>query len=236
MGSLRGGMPEEVAVAIETSSRAGSVALRCGDRLLETRLESSKAHARDLLPALETMRAEVALDRGGPFPCEAVFVGLGPGSYTGLRVGIATALGLVRGSGARLLGVPSGEALAWAELSAGEEGAVLLDARSREFYFARYRREEEEVVVLESPMLLKAEELAERLGDERRIFADASVPAAAGLPREIAERICFDAVPRASALLELGSRRLATSAGSSVEEVEPLYLRPFKTSTRRRGT
>lgn len=229
-------MSETRVVGIETSSRQGSVALRVGGRVFTAPLLSSQAHARDLLPVLDGLRKDAGLDPDGPFRCDAVCVGIGPGSYTGLRVGIATALGLVRGSGAELRGVPSGEALVWKELRPGEEAAILLDARSREFYYARYRREEEEVRQLTSPTVLTAEEVRARLGDERMIFSDESTPGAAELGEEVSDRLRLGVVAGAEGVIELGAARLASLGSQSAGEVEPLYLRPFVVRTKRKGT
>jgi len=114
-------------LAIESSSRSASVAARAGGRVLQASLSSTRAHASDLLPALDGLVRELGLE---PREVEAVYVGLGPGSYTGLRVGIATALGIARSSGAALLGVGSFEVLLWERLALGETGGVLLDGRS----------------------------------------------------------------------------------------------------------
>jgi len=71
---------------------------------------------------------------------EGVAVGLGPGSYTGIRVAIALAQGLELGLGARLLGVSSVESLVWRAWLEGSHGdlAVLIDAQRGELYAARY--------------------------------------------------------------------------------------------------
>lgn len=218
-------------VALETSARAASVAVRHRSSTRATRLEAERAHASDLFPELGRLFAELG---ASPRAIEAVLVGTGPGSYTGLRVGIATALGLARGSGAKLLGVPSGETLAFERLRPGEEGVQLLDARSGELYFARYRRTEDEVEVVVAPIVLKPGELAAHLPVGTPIFGDSTVAEAAGLDAGARERLVTDATPSAAALLELGGRRLARGAFTDSAELEPLYLRPFAAKTRRR--
>lgn len=218
-------------VALETSARAASLAVRHGSRTRVARLESGRAHASDLFPALERLLAELG---AAPRGIEAVFVGTGPGSYTGLRVGIATALGLARGSGAVLRGVPSGETLALGELEPGAQGTLLLDARSGELYFARYRRVAEDVEVLTPPCVLRPVELAGRLPADGPIFGDASVAEAAGLDAAARARLVVDRVPDAAQLLVLGERRLERLGPQAPEELEPLYLRPFAAQTRRR--
>lgn len=220
-----------VAVALETSARAASVAVRSGDREREIALETGRAHASDLLPAVDGIVRELG---GTAREISLVLVGTGPGSYTGLRVGIATALGFVRGCGAKVRGVPSGETLCFGELAPGEEASVLLDARAGEVYFARYRRLADEVEVLKEPCVLRPEDVLGQLSRTGPIFADAGSIAAIRLPDDVRERVRLDAAPRASALLALGVSRVGRSGGQDPREVQPLYLRAFAVKARKR--
>ena len=110
-------------VALETSTRPASIAVQgpAGQRAALT-LEEDRRHASDLLGALGEL-----VERVGAIPSDLdlVIAGTGPGSYTGLRVGASTALGLMRGAGAEVLGLPSFDAIAADGLAAGERGAVL---------------------------------------------------------------------------------------------------------------
>lgn len=220
-----------ITIALESSARAASVAVDHDGRRASATLHAERAHASDLFPELERLLAEVG---GSPRAITAVLVGLGPGSYTGLRVGIATALGLARGSGAALRGVPSGEALAFGRLKPGEEAVHLLDARSQQLYFAHYRRTADDVEVLYAPCVLQPGELASVLPPRVPIFADASAADAAALGPTDRERAIFGLTPDARDLLVLGARRLAQLGSQALDAVEPLYLRPFAAQTRRR--
>jgi tRNA threonylcarbamoyladenosine biosynthesis protein TsaB len=217
-------------VAIETSSRAGSVAAGDGARVLCATLDEQRMHARDLLPALDRLLAELEARAAD---VRAVIVGTGPGSYTGLRVGIATALGLARASGAALRGVPSGETLAFAELAPGEDAVVLIDARQSELYFAHYRRTPREVEIVRAPCVLPANDVEAALPDGVPIFTDAAGMEAARLTHAQRERV-RGAGARADSLLVLGAARLERSGRQAPHEIEPLYLRPFAASQRRR--
>lgn len=220
-----------ITIALESSARAASVAVDHDGLTAVATLHAERAHASDLFPELERLLAQVG---GSPRAITSVLVGLGPGSYTGLRVGIATALGLARGSGAALRGVPSGEALAFGRLKPGEEAVHLLDARSQQLYFAHYRRTPDDVEVLHAPCVLQPAELASMLPPHVPIFADASAADAAQLNPAERERTIFGVAPDARDLLVLGTRRLAHLGGQSLDSVEPLYLRPFAAQTRRR--
>jgi tRNA threonylcarbamoyladenosine biosynthesis protein TsaB len=221
-----------IEVALETSTRRPSVAARRGERLLEQQLDRDGSHASDLLPALERLLAELDAQ---PADIRRVLVGIGPGSYTGLRVGVATAQGLARGTGGTLTGVPSGEALAFAECGPEEEIVQLLDARSRELYFAHYARRGTELHVLAEPRVITADQLGELLPPAIRILGDATCADAAQLDDEARTRLTVDLVPSAAAVLQLGATRLAAGAEQiAPEAVLPLYLRPFAAKVRKR--
>lgn len=217
------------AVAIELSTGAGSVAARCAGRSATRRLASSRAHAADLLPELGATLAELGAT---PRDLRAVVVGVGPGSYTGLRVAAATALGLARASGAALRGVASFEALARAELRPGERGATLLDARGGEAYLAVYERGAAELGALLAPRVLRAAEVAAQLDGVNVLLADAAALRATGLDTARFAR-CSEAPPNALEVLELGLEQLAASGPHQAHEIEPLYLRAFAVTQRK---
>ncbi len=106
-----------------------------GEALLgETRIENSQRHVGDLVPTIEALleRVAIPLDR-----VDYIAVSIGPGAFTGLRVGLATALGLCLGSDRRIVPVPTLAALA---LQAGgsKPRAPVLDARKGQIYVGLY--------------------------------------------------------------------------------------------------
>ncbi len=217
-----------LAVALETSTRRPSIAARFRGEVHERVLDAGRAHAADLLPALERLLADLG---ASPRELGAVLCGTGPGSYTGLRVGAATALGLARASGAERCGVPSFEALAYAALGPAREGLVLLDARAGELYLARYRKTPSGLETREAPRVAQRAELAELDTRDLRVLADDAALAAAGWSDAPPRDLVRDAHPSAAVVLALGLERLARG---SVVGVEPLYLRPFAVRSQRR--
>ena len=225
-------------VALETSGRPSSVAVSCGGEILEEVLQEERAHASDLLPALERLMEKAGL---APADIESVFVGIGPGSYTGLRVGLATALGLARGSAAPIYAVPSGETRVYAECEPGTTGALLLDARQGELYFAHYERTPDDVRVLVAPKVTTPSELGALLPEAAVVLGDEAVAeneAVTGLDARTRENVRVPrqdgGFPRAAALLELGLARVASGTLEPTPYPEPLYLRPFAAKPRKR--
>jgi tRNA threonylcarbamoyladenosine biosynthesis protein TsaB len=133
-----------VILALETSSATASAAVvaKSGRALGESRPLTGALQARRLLDCVHEAltTAGVALDE-----VETVVCGLGPGAFTGLRIGVATARALAQASGLPVAGVPSLEALARG-LAAGAAGASgdfivpLIDGRRSEVFAAVYRR------------------------------------------------------------------------------------------------
>ncbi|WP_345714101.1 tRNA (adenosine(37)-N6)-threonylcarbamoyltransferase complex dimerization subunit type 1 TsaB, partial [Kineococcus glutinatus] len=128
-------------LALDTATAAAAVALHDTGRVLAAvRSPEARRHAETLVPAV----AEV-LERAGRERSEItdIAVGVGPGPFTGLRVGMVTALSLGFVLGARVHGVCSldavaAEALATGAVGPGEEFVVATDARRREVHWARY--------------------------------------------------------------------------------------------------
>ncbi len=138
-------MPEAPALlALETATDVCSVALLRGERVVvELTLARPRRHAEQLAPLI---RDALRYGDTAPADLEAVAVSQGPGSYTGLRIGVSTAKGLARATGAALVGVPTLEALAASAAGCARPGEVLLpllDARRDEVYAAAFRRAED---------------------------------------------------------------------------------------------
>jgi tRNA threonylcarbamoyladenosine biosynthesis protein TsaB len=132
-------------LAIETSTRRGSVALLDGGRPTFA-LEHDKlnAHAETLLPLVERVLAETGSARSS---IDRLAVGVGPGSFTGLRVGIALAQGMALGLDRPLVGVGSLRAIARGAPSEDTRVRVVaLDARRDELFVAAYAPDGREVL------------------------------------------------------------------------------------------
>lgn len=129
---------DEPLLLIETSGRGGRVGLAVGGTLRERALDPARRHARDLAPAVADLLAEVGLN---PRDVRRVGVSVGPGSFTGLRVGIMSAKTFAYATGCELVAVPTFAALAAEVIDPTVEWVcVVADALQGHVYAERFRR------------------------------------------------------------------------------------------------
>ncbi|MEY2551608.1 MAG: tRNA threonylcarbamoyladenosine biosynthesis protein TsaB [Verrucomicrobiota bacterium] len=188
-------------LALEMSTARGSIAFRNGDEVLfDAAFAADRKHSGAFFENVQR-----CLERfGRP---EKILVGLGPGSYAGVRIAIATALGLRSATGSKLVGIPSICALDVEP----RDYCVVGDARRQSFFFARI----ENGRLIEGPVLELQAELEDRLkGTSVPIFASESLPQFSQVQL---------AYPSASRLVDI----VASQAGeiADVESLEPIYLR-----------
>ncbi|WP_030681742.1 tRNA (adenosine(37)-N6)-threonylcarbamoyltransferase complex dimerization subunit type 1 TsaB [Streptomyces sp. NRRL B-1347] len=202
-------------LALDTATPAVTVALHDGTASIGTVAESSQVDARRhgelLLPAVDRVLADAGV---GLDAVTAVVVGVGPGPYTGLRVGLMTADTFGLALGVPVYGVCTLDGLAYA--SGIEDGpfVVATDARRKEVYWARY---DDARTRVSGPAVDRPADIAEQVAGLPAVGAGATLypetfPDARG-PEHVA----------AAALAALAAEKLA--AGEELLEPRPLYLR-----------
>src|ERR1022692_4341354 len=137
---------------LETSHRIGTVALALGDTIVEERaLDESRRHARDLAPAIQEL-----LTRQGwrARALDGVIVSRGPGSYTGLRVGLMSAKTLAYATGCALLAIDTFEAIA--EQAPPTLLDVIADAQQDNVYVERFGMHSEPLTIMPFAMWLES--------------------------------------------------------------------------------
>lgn len=133
-------MKATISIAIETSCRLGGVALGVGDeRVDQVEYDASHRHAAAVISRLDEMLTAAGLTAGD---VDEVYVSVGPGGFTGVRVGVTVARTLAQAlDGVRCVGVPTARAVAEnARPTDHRELGVVLDARGGEVYLARFSR------------------------------------------------------------------------------------------------
>ena len=138
-------------------------AARSIELVASVEVEARRASNTQLVPRIDELcaRAGVAREK-----IACVCVGRGPGSFTGVRIALATAKGIASALEVGLVGVSSLDAVAWGAWKAAERGELLVvaDAMRREVYPVEYRLDDEGAVRLTADRVIKAEAFAEELG------------------------------------------------------------------------
>jgi len=211
-------------IALETSTRKASLAICHAASTSVEFLADDVAHASDLLPLLTQSLERRGLQRE---QMRSVHVGLGPGSFTGLRVGCAIALGLAQGFQIPLCGLPSVAVTAWCNLAPGERGTVVLDARGGALYLATYLRQKEGLVTERPPTRLKiADAQALQLPEGFLLGEEKALTILHGEERS-PHPWRPDAQPDAGGLLYLGLQQLESEGPTDPGDVRPMYMADF---------
>ncbi len=218
-------------LALETATRVAGVALISEDQVKkEIFLHHRHTHSETLMVMVDEVltECEVKLDQ-----IDALAVSIGPGSFTGLRIGLATAKGLAAGAKKPIIGVCTLEALAYNACLF--EGLIcpVLDARRDEVYAAVYRGNGRRAEVVITPRACSPQELAEvvkansperivLLGEGafryRDLFREAFGDKAVWAPEN-------QAFPRASSVGLLGAQKLRAGQVDDARSIVPVYLR-----------
>jgi len=218
-------------LALDTATRTCSVALVRDGEVLAERTERGAANHAATLPQLV---ADVLDEAGERLAAgDAVAVAIGPGSFTGLRIGLSFAKGLAFASGLRIVGVPTLDALALAAPPWDGVLCAALDARKQEIYAALYGRDDRDarIVRLGAPVALGAADLIAALTPPCSIIGDVVEAYGALFTASLGAGVRLLASdahpPRAAATARLAAARLrALPAGDDLIALTPAYLRP----------
>ena len=239
-------------VGIDSSSAPASAALIEDGRLIaERRHPGSSAghaagltglksnHAEILLPLIESVMVEARTTLG---EVSGLAVAIGPGSFTGLRIGLSTVKGLAYGWGIPVVGVST--LLAQATRAGDFDGVIcaLLDARKNEVYAALFRTRQRELTRLTEDLLVPAGSVIDQvrgavgdmpclfIGSGARRYEKLLLDALDGKSRLCAEdSVCSCA----AAVARLGMERMRRSETDDLGKLVPVYLRPSEAEARR---
>jgi tRNA threonylcarbamoyladenosine biosynthesis protein TsaB len=214
-------------LAIESSTPCGSVALVSGEKLLgETVLPRENQVSETFLSAIDRLLRE---ETGSTIPSH-VAVSAGPGSFTGLRVGMAAAKGFCFGWNLPIVPVPTLHALA--SCFRTEEALVcpVLDARKKEVYAGVFRWEGRRCIRVAPDAAVSPHALPDWFPGKRVFFCgDGTVPYGELLRARMGGRAFFPApgegLPRASAVGFLAERIIRSGERRDARTVVPAYLR-----------
>ena len=216
-------------ILIETSTALCSAAIaENGGILCERRSSEPRAHASLTAPFVKEMLDECGWKVSD---CDAVCVSMGPGSYTGLRVGVSTAKGLCFGAGIPLLATGTLETLFWQGRSLQPAGCVavlpMVDARRAEVYTAVFSPDGKRMCGTE-PVVLERNSFADQFAaGPVLVMGDAADKAKDILKGGSAGSIFIQTCPEASAMLQPAMLEFEAGNFRDVAYFEPFYLKEF---------
>ncbi|MBM3335763.1 tRNA (adenosine(37)-N6)-threonylcarbamoyltransferase complex dimerization subunit type 1 TsaB, partial [Candidatus Sumerlaeota bacterium] len=233
---------QHLVLGIETATFCGGVAILADDRLIASlTLDSPTTHSTRLLGAITTVMAEAKIDAS---QLTGIAVSIGPGSFTGVRIGLAVAKGLALALNIPIVGVSTLEGLA---VRAGRDSRLIcpvVDARRKETFVAAYRwkRSDELPRLVIAPAVMAIEEFLQRspfnikrsaLSIQRSHFlflGDGALRYRDRIQALLGERAAFapshHMLPSADEIAWLGLRRLARGSYDDPAQLEPVYIRP----------
>ncbi len=223
-------------LALETATPHGSVALVSGGRVAgETVLPSGRQASETFLGAVSGLLAGCGVAQ---VEISCVAVSAGPGSFTGLRVGMAAAKGFCRGWDVPLVPVPTLAALAFRFPREGRVLCPVLDARKKEVYAALFRWEGNGTTRLTPDLAIAPDALLERLPAGRIVFCGDGLSACRALIRDrLGDRAEMvegpQGLPSAGAVGILGERAFLEGAFQDPGCAVPAYVRPSEAEFRR---
>lgn len=214
-------------LGIDTSSKFLSIALSENkDIIREESHLLDRNHSSELVPRIKELLRKSAVPIG---KIDAFVVGLGPGSFTGLRIGVSA----IKGFGVALkkpcVGVPSIDSIACNVMAEDKEIVPIIDAKRQQVYAAIYRRKGGRVIRESGYLLLTIEKLMKKLngdvvflGDGISLYKDAL----SGIKQSadfLEEKYWY---PAAGNIIKLGFSRIKKTKNTGLDKLEPLYLYP----------
>ena len=219
-----------IIIGIETATERLSASLLVeNDRIFERHKDSRSSHCELLTGLLLELvnEADVSFEE-----IDCIAVSVGPGSFTGLRIGIATAMGLAYGLGITACGINTLMGLAWNSIETGALVCPIIDAKRSEVYTALYRTGDNMPQTVIEPVAIPIAKLAEILlkrnekvtitGPAAEIFRDILKDSpgisASFIPQDSAQ-------PSARSIAELGLINFRLNGGVNPGILKPVYLR-----------
>lgn len=217
-------------LALETSSSVAGCAICDEGRLVyENNFHNTKTHSQIIMPMVDTMLTTCGMDLAD---MDAFAVNIGPGSFTGLRIGVATIKGFAHALDKPIIGVSSLRTLAFNVLSYQGIICPMIDARCEQCYSAIYRSDGHTMTTLMEDDALYVTELCEKLDAYKEsvlFLGDGSLNYRDTVQKILGKKAFFayghDLEFRASSLCTAAELQLAEKMPQEAREVVPVYLR-----------
>ena len=217
-------------LAVETSTLSGGAALLDGERVVgEYTLDVRVTHSERLMAAIDQLLSDAGWTARD---LEGLAVSVGPGSFTGLRVGLSTVKGLALALAIPVAAVPTLDAMAAMLPYAALPVCPVLDARKREVYASLYRWDGLGMRRQWDYLAIAPDDLARRLDEPVIVVGDGAESISSPFARRVEPP---RRGPAPAVVGALGHSRLAIGDTVAVAELVPIYLRPSEAELKRRG-
>ena len=217
-------MEKPYILCIETSTEICSVALaHSGDCVAVKECNTNNSHAKNMIPFVEEVLQQAAIDKK---QLNAIAVGVGPGSYTGLRIGVSTAKGLAYTLGIPAIAISTLECIAEPFLKMADHCRPMIDARRMEVFTALYNHDGE---LLEEPNAKIVDEncFAEELTNFKTIFCGNGAAKCEELLNKYPNAIFKTEPLSAKNMVPIAFRKFQDKQFENVAYFEPFYLKDY---------
>lgn len=214
-------------LALDTCTEACSAALLVGDQLLAKHFIAPREHAKLLLPTIEELLAEAELSLT---QLDAIAFGRGPGSFTGVRIGTASAQGLAFGADLPVLPISTLQALAQQgyRLSTQERQVAAIDARMNEIYCGAFELTEQGMQPVVAEQVCPPEHWAEMLPNKEQAWYGVGTGWAAYQDKMDLAGVMLhkeDLFPLAEDMAYLSQFEWQAGKAVDAAQAQPVYLR-----------
>ncbi len=217
-------------LAIETSSLVSSVALMNTDMLLgEITVQAGLTHSEQLVPHIDTL---LKLCNKNKKELTAIVVSIGPGSFTGLRIGMGTAKTMAYALNIPLYGIMTMDGLAYNVPYTDRLISVIIDAQKKNVYESRYKWVNNTLQMVQEPIVKASTDVVEELrkGSEEVLFLGDGIKRiissleVSDSPHLLVASVS-DRIPKASSLLRAASSRMESEDCDDPRTLTPYYIR-----------
>lgn len=216
-------------LALDTSTENCSVALTVDDQIFYRSEVSPRGHTTKILPMVDDVLCEAGIKLND---IDVLAYGRGPGSFTGVRIGIGIAQGLAFGANLPMVGISTLAAMAQAlyRINGAENAACAIDARMSEVYWGRYSRQDNgEWLSVDEECVIDPQKLAENIEADSFMWTKAGTGWAAYDPALSELKLMGEQsdvlYPEAVDIAFLARFEFEKGNTTSAEESSPVYLR-----------
>jgi len=214
-------------LGIETSTKTGSVAIVSENAVIaQYSLNIEVTHSERLMATVDRVLKDTGMAMS---QIDGFAVAIGPGSFTGLRIGLSTVKGLALATGRPIAAVPTLKALAWNLAHSAYPICPLLDARKHEVYAALYTFDGPALVQVLAERVIALSRLADQISGKTVFTGEAAHLFRAEIIKTFGDRALFtprtSILPSAAAVAELGLDMIKKNRQANPDSLTPMYIR-----------